>query len=249
MIASLISAIAQDADKDIGLTALTNYHANKKAINAAQQNINRVRQQGENIKNYIADYYANNGVSQSTSEDDVKDYVAALKDYDPNEFVYDVDKFSFTDENGNEKTADDYYDENASKILGNAMAKVLSGATGGGLGRSLGSAKDVTQAVIDKDESLRNSAQAAYNAERQQAYNEWNAYTTQKQNQLNQLANATNKKIQNLGNIATLYQQNKQNEFEDTLNAQIFNDASLNSAYGAKANAGTADAGAFSFLL
>ena len=44
MIASLISAIAQDADKDIGLTALTNYHANKKAINAAQQNINRVRQ-------------------------------------------------------------------------------------------------------------------------------------------------------------------------------------------------------------
>ena len=100
MIASLISAIAQDADKDIGLTALTNYHANKKAINAAQQNINRVRQQGENIKKYIDDYYANNGLSKSTSEDDVKDYVAALKDYDPNEFVYDVGKFSFTDENG-----------------------------------------------------------------------------------------------------------------------------------------------------
>lgn len=249
MIASIISAIAQDADKDIGLTAMTNYYANKEAIDAAEKNIDRVKKQGANIQNYISDYYANNGVSQSTSEDDVKAYVDALKSYDPNEFVYDVDKFSFTDENGNEKTVDDYYYENASKILGNAMAKVLSGATGGGLGRSLGSAKDVTQAVIDKDESLRNSAQAAYNAERQQAYNEWNAYTTQKQNQLNQLANATNQKIQNLGNIATLYQQNKQNEFEDTLNAQIYNDASLNSAYGAKANAGTADAGFFSFLL
>lgn len=249
MIASIISAIAQDADKDIGLTAMTNYYANKKAINAADKNIDRVKNQGSNIQNYISDYYANNGVSQSTSEDDVKAYVDALKSYDPNEFVYDVDKFSFTDENGNEKTVDDYYDENASKILGNAMAKVLSGATGGGLGRSLGSAKDVTQAVIDKDESLRNSAQSAYNAERQQAYNEWNTYTTQKQNQLNQLANATNQKIQNLGNIATLYQQNQQNEFEDTLNAQINNDASLNSAYGAKANAGTADAGVFSFLL
>ena len=249
MIASIISAIAQDADKDIGLTAMTNYYANKKAIAAADKNIDRVKKQGANIQNYISDYYAKNGVSQSTSEDDVKAYVDALKSYDPNEFVYDVDKFSFTDENGNEKTVDDYYDENASKILGNAMAKVLSGATGGGLGRSLGSAKDVTQAVIDKDESLRNSAQQAYNAERQQAYNEWNAYTTQKQNQLNQLANATNQKIQNLGNIASLYQQNKQNEFEDTLNAQIYNDASLNSAYGAKANAGTADAGFFSFLL
>lgn len=249
MIASIISAIAQDADKDIGLTAMTNYYANKKAIDAADKNIDRVKKQGSNIQNYISDYYANNGVSQSTSEDDVKAYVDALKSYDPNEFVYDVDKFSFTDENGNEKTVDDYYDENASKILGNAMAKVLSGATGGGLGRSLGSAKDVTQAVIDKDESLRNSAQSAYNAERQQAYNEWNTYTTQKQNQLNQLANATNQKIQNLGNIATLYQQNQQNEFEDTLNAQIYNDASLNSAYGAKANAGTADAGVFSFLL
>lgn len=249
MIASLISAIAQDADKDIGLTALTNYYANKKALTAAQQNINRVKQQGENIKNYISDYYANNGISDAVSADDVKNYVSALKDYDPNEFVYDVDKFSFTDENGNEKTADDYYDENAGKILGSAMAKVLSGATGGGLGRSLGTAQDVTQAVIDKDESLRNSAQAAYNADRQQAYSEWNTYTTQKQNQLNQLANATNQKIQNLGNIAALYQQNQQNEFEDTLNAQIYNDASLNSAYGAKAQAGTADAGAFSFLL
>lgn len=249
MIASLISAIAQDADKDIGLTALTNYYANKKAQTAAQQNINRVQQQGENIKNYIADYYENNGISDAVSADDVKNYVSALKGYDPNEFVYDVDKFSFTDENGNEKTADDYYDENAGKILGSAMAKVLSGATGGGLGRSLGTAQDVTQAVIDKDESLRKSAQEAYNADRQQAYSEWNTYTTQKQNQLNQLANATNQKIQNLGNIAALYQQNQQNEFEDTLNAQIYNNASLNSAYGAKAQAGTADAGAFSFLL
>lgn len=139
MIASIISAIAQDADKDIGLTAMTNYYANKKAIDAAEKNIGRVKKQGANIQNYISDYYANNGVSQSTSEDDVKAYVDALKSYDPNEFVYDVDKFSFTDENGNEKTVDDYYDENASKILGNAMAKVLSGATGGGLGRSLGS--------------------------------------------------------------------------------------------------------------
>ena len=243
-IAELITNIGRDADADIGLGALGNYYANKKAIRAAKEAVEDVEEQNEDIQNSISTFYDNNGIEAATGgKTAVGNYVSALKNYDPDEFVYNVEQFNY------DKTADDFYNANADKILANVAKTTQQTAAGAGVGRGTGAVQQIAADQVAKNEELWNDAQTAYAQDRAQAYNEWSGYTTAKQNELSQKANAYNQKVQNLGTISQMYLDNAQSEFEDTLNAKIAGYQSLNSAKSNLANAGTSDAGLYNFFL
>lgn len=243
-IGELITNIGRDADADIGLGAIGNYLANKKAKRAAQEAVDDVEEQNEEILKSISDYYANNGVTEATGgKMSVGDYVNALKAYNPDEFTYDVQDFSYG------KSAEDFYNENADRILADVAKATQQTAAGAGVGRGTGAAQQIASDQVAKNEELWNDAQSAYNADRAQAYNEWSGYTQAKQNEMAQKASAYNQKVENLGAISQLYLDDAQNEFEDTLNAKIAGYQSLNSAKNNLANAGTADAGFYNFFL
>lgn len=243
-IGELITNIGRDADADIGLGAIGNYLANKKAKNAAQEAVDDVEAQNEEIQKSISDYYANNGVTEATGgKQSVGNYVNALKSYDPEDYTYDVTEFEYG------KTADDFYNENADRILADVAKTTQQTAAGAGVGRGTGAAQQIASDQVAKNEELWNDAQSAYNADRAQAYSEWSGYTQAKQNEMEQKSNAYNQKVSNLGTISQMYLDDAQNEFEDTLNAKIYGYQSLNSAKNNLANAGTADAGFYNFFL
>lgn len=243
-IGDLITNIGRDADADIGLGAIGNYLANKKAKRAAQKAVDDVEEQNEEIQKSISDYYANNGVTEATGgKMSVGDHVNALKAYNPDEFTYDVQDFSY------DKSAKDFYNENADRILADVAKATQQTAAGAGVGRGTGAAQQIASDQVAKNEELWNDAQSAYNEDRAQAYNEWSGYTQAKQNEMAQKANAYKQKVENLGAISQLYLDDAQNEFEDTLNAKIAGYQGLNSAKNNLANAGTADAGFYNLFL
>jgi len=131
---NLISAIAQDADKDIGLTAISNYFNNKNSTAAAQENLEIVESQNQQISDAIKNYYANNSTSTNTSSDDVDSYYDAIRNYDPNDYVYDFDEFDY------DKTVDDFYNPNKDKIIDAVAKTTQQTASGAGIGRGTGAA-------------------------------------------------------------------------------------------------------------
>lgn len=245
-IGELITNIGRDADADIGIGAITNYYNNKKALRNAKDALDKVEQQNAEIQSSIAEYYANNGVNAATGgKTSLGNYVNALNGYNPDEFVYDVDSNPWN----YDKTAEDFYNSNADRILADVAKTTQHTAAGAGVGRGTGAAQQIAADQVAKNEELWNDAQNAYNADRAQAYNEWSGYTQAKQNELAQKANAYNQKVENLGTIAQMYLNNSQNEFEDTTNAKLAGYASYNSALNNYNNAGGADAGFYSLFL
>jgi hypothetical protein len=239
---NIISAIAQDADKDIGLTAISNYFNNKNAKRTAQENIDTVNAQNAAVSSAIKDYYTNNATSQNTSSADVDSYYNAIRNYNPNDYVYDFDEFDY------DKTVDDFYNPNKDKIIDATAKTTQQTASGAGIGRGTGAATKIATDVADKNEALYNDALTQYNTDKASEYNEWSDYINKNQNKLNSLSQATNTQITNLGTVANAVNQNEQNEFEDTLGAQINANTAYNTAKAAKDNSGTADSGVFGIV-
>ena len=239
---NLISAIAQDADKDIGLTAISNYFNNKNSTAAAQENLETVESQNQQISDAIKNYYANNSTSTNTSSDDVDSYYDAIRDYDPNDYVYDFDEFDY------DKTVDDFYNPNKDKIIDATAKTTQQTASGSGIGRGTGAATAIATDVADKNEALYNDALTQYNTDKASEYQEYSDYIDKNQNKLNALSQATNTKITNLGTVANAVSENEQNEFEDTLGAQQNANAAYNTAKQARDQSGSADSGVFGIV-
>jgi hypothetical protein len=240
--ANLISAIAQDADKDVGLSAITNFFGNKNAKSAAQDNINTIKNQNQAISDAIKNYYANNSISQNASSADVAKYYSALENYNPNDYVYDFDEFNY------DKSVSDFENPNKQQIIADTAKTTQQTAAGAGLGRGTGAATQIATDVANKNEDIYNTALNEYNTDRSQAYNEYSNYITNNQNKLNTLAQATNNQITNLGTVANQFTNNEENEFENTLNAQQAGYAAYNTAKSAKDNTGNADSGVFGVI-
>jgi len=240
--ANIISAIAQDADKDVGLTAISNYFGNKEAQSKANANVDTVESQNRAISDSIKNYYANNSTSKNTSSADVDSYYSALREYNPSDYAYDFGEFDYG------KTVDDFYNPNKDKIIDATAKTTQQMASGAGIGRGTGAASAIATDVADKNEELYNDALTQYNTDKASEYQEYSDYIDKNQNKLNALSDATNTQLTNLGTVSNAVSQNEQNEFEDTLGAQQAGYNALNTAKQAAANAGTADSGVFGIV-
>ena len=237
--ANIISAIAQDADKDVGLTAISNYFGNKEAQSKASDNLKTVEAQNASISSAIKDYYANNSIAANTSSSDVGAYYKALREYNPSDYVYDFGEFDYG------KTVDDFYNPNKDKIIDATAKTTQQMASGAGIGRGTGAATAIATDVAEKNEELYKDALSQFNTDRAQNYTEYSDYIDKNQKKLDALSNATNTQLTNLGTVSSAVTANEQNEFEDTLGAQQAGYAAYNTTKSAKDSAGTADSGIF----
>lgn len=105
-----------------------------------------------------------------------QEYQRMLSEYDPNAYIYDFDKFQFTDEEGKPLTREDFLAENKDAMLADIESALSHSAAGAGLGRGSGAAGAIAQGVADKSLELQRLANQEYQQERANAYNEWSDY-------------------------------------------------------------------------
>lgn len=113
-----------------------------------------------------------------------REYQRMLAEYDPNAYIYDFDKFQFTDENGKPLTRDDFLAENKDAMLADIETALSHSAAGAGLGRGSGAAGAIAQGVADKSLELQRLANQEYQQERTNAYNEWSDYIDKMQTKM-----------------------------------------------------------------
>jgi hypothetical protein len=161
------------------------------------------------VERMMAEYYDDPSNFLGTQQD-VEDYRQAIKDYAPENFVYDFDEFNY------DKDVDDFVNPYYDKIIDATSKKVQHSAAGAGVGRGTGAANAIAEAVAQKDDELYKTALGEYNADRSRAYSEWSGNIQAMQNKLNQLKAATDSKMNLTGNLANDYlttqQQRKQDE-------------------------------------
>lgn len=157
-------------------------------------------------------------------------YASILSDYDPEDYVYDFDRFQFTDADGKPLTREDFIAANREEILKDVSDRLQHTAAGAGLGRGSGAAASIAEGVESKDEELLKLAQEQYNTERGQAYSEWSDFIDKMQANLD-------RKSGNLMNYANLaggaIQADKQQQSDymaDLLNLLQNKTASVNQA-------------------
>jgi hypothetical protein len=105
-----------------------------------------------------------------------QEYQRMLSEYDPNAYIYDFDKFQFTDENGKPLSREDFVVENKDAMLADIESALSHSAAGAGLGRGSGAAGAIAKGVADKSLELQRLANQEYQQERANAYNEWSDY-------------------------------------------------------------------------
>lgn len=105
-----------------------------------------------------------------------QEYQRMLSEYDPNAYIYDFDKFQFTDEEGKPLTREDFLAENKAAMIADIEDALSHSAAGAGLGRGSGTHHAIAQGVADKSLELQRLANQEYQQERTNAYNEWSDY-------------------------------------------------------------------------
>jgi hypothetical protein len=113
-----------------------------------------------------------------------QEYQRMLSEYDPNAYIYDFDKFQFTDENGKPLSREDFVVENKDAMLADIESALSHSAAGAGLGRGSGAAGAIAKGVADKSLELQRLANQEYQQERANAYNEWSDYIDKMQTKM-----------------------------------------------------------------
>lgn len=170
----------------------------------------------DDIDLLMKEYYSNPDNFLGTKED-VDAYRQTIESYNPSDFVYDFDEFKYTDENGKEKTVDDFVNPYYDKIIKNTSDKVQHSAAGAGVGRGTGAANAIAEAVAQKDDELYKTALQEYNTDRSQRYSEWAGNIDRMQQRLNQLKAATDSQLTLKGNLANDYLTTQQQAMADQI--------------------------------
>lgn len=144
------------------------------------------------------DAYYNKRGSMGTVQD-VNSYKSAIAGYDPNEFVYTPEGFSYN------KTRDDFITPYYDQIIGDMTQQVQHSAAGAGLGRGSGAAQAIAEAVAKKDNELFKEAQQEYRDDRNFEYQKYADYAQTMQRALDAKRAATDTKIALQGNLAQDY--------------------------------------------
>ena len=111
-------------------------------------------------------------------------YREMLSEYDPNAYIYDFDKFQFTDEEGKPLTREDFLAENKDAMIADIETALSHSAAGAGLGRGSGTGRAIAQGVADKSLELQRLANQQYQQERANAYNEWSDWIDKMQSKM-----------------------------------------------------------------
>ena len=198
------------------------YYANKaseREANDRKEAARQLKEQGQltdneynQIINSIDEYYANRqGLGQ---EEDINAYRQAISDYNPNDYVADVNEFEF------DKTKEDFLNPYYSRIIGDTASQIQHTAAGAGLGRGTGAALNIAKGTAEKSDELYRTAMADYQNERNFAYQKYSDLIRNNQARLNALREGTQYKMGLQGNLANDYINTQDMEFSDRMKAE-----------------------------
>lgn len=205
-IAGIFSSLGEEEDARRKQETLDNI---KKQFNLTQDEVEG-----------LLDAYYDNPDNFLGSAEDVQAYKDAVNAYNPNDYVYDFGEFAYTDENGKEKTVDDFVNPYYDKIIKDTSDRVQHSAAGAGVGRGTGAANAIAKAVSEKNDELYKTALNEYNTDRAQRYSEWAGNIDRMQQKLNQLKSAADTKMTMQGNLANSYLDSQQQEMSDKIAAR-----------------------------
>jgi hypothetical protein len=134
------------------------------------------------------------GQTQLSSPTDLADYQKLKASYDPYAYVYtDYEPFDKSKYN-----VEDYLNPQREAILADIAKTTQNTAAGAGLGHSSGALESIARNVLDKDESLYDTAYDRMVAERNFDYGAYTDYINQMQNRLNTLQQGMQTQMGNL---------------------------------------------------
>lgn len=203
---------------DIGFGVYDRYQQ-AEAAKKAKRRAEKVAEQTE------SDYDKMLGMLDKWKQDQIKattpamvsEYSRLLENFDPSEYTAGIEKFEFTDEQGNPLTREDFLAKNRAQILQSVTDRIQHSAAGAGLGRGTGAALGIAEGVAAKDEELQRLANEEYRAERQQAYSEWSDYIDKMQRKLDAERAGTESRISMLGGAIGQQQQQESDYMADLL--------------------------------
>jgi coenzyme F420-reducing hydrogenase alpha subunit len=205
LIGGIFSAYGEEEDEE----------RKEELLEEAQQKFNLTQDQVDDL---LEQYYQNPDNFLGTPED-VQAYQKFVREYKPNDYVYEFKPFQYVDENGKEKTVDDFVNPYYDKIISDTSKRIQNSAAGAGVGRGTGAANAIAQGVAEKENELYQTALNQYNTDRAQTYAEWSGNIDKMQQRLNALRAATETQGNNLGNLAQSYTDAQQNKFSDQIGA------------------------------
>lgn len=151
----------------------------------------------------------NNGRIRLADDNMVQLYKELMNDYQPE--VYNFDKFSY------DKTVDDFMNPMADKIAALAGLETQASQAGQGAAGGTGAMAGMGYSRWKAAEDLYKDAQAQYNAERSQAYQEYGDYIDRMQKKLDTISQGKLNKLQILGGAITNEQQQQSDYISDVL--------------------------------
>lgn len=151
----------------------------------------------------------NNGRIRLADDNMVQLYKELMNDYQPE--VYDFDKFSY------DKTVDDFMNPMADKIAALAGLETQASQAGQGAAGGTGAMAGMGYSRWKAAEDLYKDAQAQYNAERSQSYQEYGDYIDRMQKKLDTISQGKLNKLQILGGAITNEQQQQSDYISDVL--------------------------------
>lgn len=139
----------------------------------------------------------------------VQQYKDLISNYNPQ--TYDFNKFNY------KKSVDDFLNPEAEKIAQLAGLQTQSDLAGQGAAKGTGALASLGYSRVKAAEDLYKDAQAQYNADRSQAYTEYNDYIQNMQNKLNTISQGQLQKANLLGGAIQNEQQQQSDYMSDLL--------------------------------
>jgi hypothetical protein len=192
--AALISGGAGLAGNIVsGITGAYGASQERKAAERRRRQANQQISAWEQQANQILEEAAR-GQTSLSSPSDLAAYQALKRSYDPSAYVYtDYEPFDKSRYN-----VEDYLNPQREAILADVRKQILNTNIGQGLGHSSGAYEAIAQGVLDKDESLYDTAYDRMVAERNFDYGAYTDYINQMQNRLNTLQQGVQTQMGNL---------------------------------------------------
>lgn len=159
------------------------------------------------------DEYYDTRPTLGTAED-INDYRNAISQYNPEDYVADIDTFKF------DKTKEDFINPYYSRIIGDTASQIQHSAAGAGLGRGTGAALNIAKGTAEKSDELYRTAMADYRDERNFAYQQYSDAIKNNQARLNALREGTQYKMGLQGDLAKDYISTQDQAFSDRLKAE-----------------------------
>lgn len=179
-------------------------HKDEKSRSQGRDKLSEMKTAADNdytkMLNDVDSYYTGRG-SLGTKLD-VNDYKKAIAGYNPDDFTYTPEQ---TFDQTYTKSRDDFLNPYYQQIIGDEVDQIQHSAAGAGIGRGSAAAYQIAKGVAEKENELFKEAQQEYKDDRNFAYNEYQDYIKNMQENLDRKRAATDTKLSLQGNLANDY--------------------------------------------